>query len=223
MARKLVNGTVPSIGATFGTVTNITGISNAASAVFSFSAGHGITVGDYFEVLSNGWPQLAGRVFRASAVSTNDITVAGLNTTSTTEYPAAQGSGTGRRVVTWAAIQQVNADGLTVAGGEQQFLTGQYIDSSLEFRVPVNKSAIDLTMVVDDDQTLSYWTTVRAAEVAGGAGTNYPLKLTYPGGGGNAVGAGIWTVSAAPAMQGNNVQKRTIGVAMASVFSEYTT
>lgn len=223
MARKLVNGTIPSIGATFGTSTAITGISNASSAVFTFGAGHGITVGDYFEVTANGWPQLAGRVFRASAVATNDITVAGLNTTSTTEYPAGQGSGTGRRIVTWAAIQQVNADGLTVSGGEQQFLTGQYIDSSLEFRVPTNKSAIDLSMVVDDDQTLSYWTTVRAAETAGVAGTNYPIRLTYPGGGGNAVATGVWTVSAVPAMQGNNVQKRTIGVAMAAVFTEYTT
>lgn len=223
MGRKLVNGTVPYIGATFGTATNITGISNAASAVFSFAAGHGITVGDYFEVPSCGWPQLAGRVFRASAVSTNDITVAGLNTTSTTDYPAGQGTGSGRRIITWAAIQQVNADGLSVSGGEQQFLTGQYIDSSLEFRVPTNKSAIDVSMLVDDDQTLGYWTTVRAAETAGAAGTSYPLKLTYPGGGGNAVGSGIWTVSAAPAMQGNNVQKRTIGVAMAGVFTEYTT
>ena len=219
MSRKLVNGTIPSIGATFGTSTNITAITNATAAVATFAAGHGITVGDSVEITSSGWPKLANRVFRASAVSTNDITLEKADTSSTTDYPAGQGAGTGRRIITWAAIQQVNADGLTVDGGEQQFKEGQYIDSSLQFRFPTLKTPINAAMVVDDDQTLTYWTTVRAAEAAL---TNYPFRLAYPNGTGFAVGTGIWTVSAAPAMTGNDVQKRTINVAMASLFTEYT-
>lgn len=217
MARKLTNGTVPAIGATFGTTTAITGTTNANPAVATFAAGHGLVTGEYVEIVSHDWPQLVGRVFRTS-VSTNAVTLVGLDASNATLYPAG-GTGTGRRIITWANIQQVNADGITVDGGEQQFLEGQYIDSNLQFRIPTLKTAINAAMVVDDDQSLTYWTTVRAAEVAQ---TNYPIRLQYPGGGGFAVGTGIWTVSAAPAISGNNVQKRTIGCALASLFTEYT-
>lgn len=220
MARKLVNGTIPAIGATFGTSTNITAITNASAAVATFAAGHGIVVGDYVEITASGWPLLAGRVFRASAVSTNDITLLGADTSSTTLYPAGAGAGsTGRRIITWAAIQQVNADGIKVDGGDQQFTEGQYIDATLQFRYPTLKTPINAEMVVDDDQSLSYWSTVRAAEAAL---VNQPFRLQYPGGTGFAVGTGIWTVSAAPALTGNSVQKRTINVALASLFTEYT-
>lgn len=220
MARKLVNGTIPAIGATFGTATNITGITNASPAVATFASGHGIVVGDYVEITASGWPLAANRVFRASVVAADVITLAGLDATSTTLYPAGAAAGsTGRRIITWAALQQVNADGLTVDGGEQQFTEGQYIDSSLQFRFPTLKTPINAAMVVDDDQALSYWTTVRAAEAAL---TNYPVRFQYPGGGGFAVGTGIWTVSAAPALAGNQVQKRTINCALAGLFTEYT-
>jgi hypothetical protein len=221
MARKIVNGTVPSIGATFGTSTNITAMTNANPCVATFAAAHGIIVGDYVEITASGWPLAANRVFRASVVSTNDITLEGFNTTNTALYPAAGGVGsTGRRIITWVAIQQVNADGLTVDGGDQQFKEGQYIDSALQFRFPTLKTPINAAMVVDDDQSLSYWTTVRAAEAAL---TNYPVRMAYPSSTGFAVGTGLWTVSAAPAMTGNDVQKRTINVALASIFTEYTT
>lgn len=217
MARKLTNGTTVSIGATFGTTTAITGTSNANPAIATFSAGHGLVTGEYVEILTHDWPQLVGRVFKTS-VATNAITLVGLDAASTTDYPAG-GTGSGRRIITWVAVQQLNADGLTIDGGEQQFLDGQYIDSSLMFRIPTNQTPIGVNMVVDDDQSLTYWTTVRAAEVAK---TGYPIKLLYPGTTGNAAGSGIWTVSAAPAFTGNNVQKRTIAVSMLSRFSEYT-
>ena len=220
MARKLVNGTIPAIGATFGTSTNITAITNAASAVATFAAGHGIVVGDYVEITASGWPLLANRVFRASAVSTNDVTLLGADTSSTTLYPAGAGAGsTGRRIITWVAIQQVNADGLTVDGGEQQFEVGQYIDASLQFRFPTLKTPINAEMIVDDDQSMTHWSTVLAAQAAL---TNYPVRFAYPSASGFAVGTGIFTVSAAPALKGNQVQKRTINVALAGLFTEYT-
>ncbi len=67
MARKLTNGTVPAIGATFGTVTAITTTSNANPAIAAFAAGHGLVTGDYVEIISHDWPQL-GRVSAAAAV-----------------------------------------------------------------------------------------------------------------------------------------------------------
>ena len=72
---------------------------------------------------------------------------------------------------------------------------------------------------VDDDQSMTHWTTVLAAQAAL---TNYPIRFAYPSSSGIAVGTGIFTVSAAPALKGNQVQKRTINVALAGLFTEYT-
>lgn len=218
MARKLVSGTIPAIGATFGTSTAISAATNAASCVFTFASGHGITIGDYFEVTALGWPLGANRVFRASAVSTNDITALNFNTSDLAKYPAGAGVGFGRRIITWAAIQQANKDQVTTTGGDQNFEQGQYIDTDLQHEYPTNKNPIRVTFVVDDDQSMTYWTTVRAAE---DALTSYPIRLAYPGGSGFAVGTGVWTVSAAPDVSGF-VQKRTITVAMQNKFTEYT-
>lgn len=214
MARKIVNGTVFQIGSTFGTTSNITAVTNAANAVLTLAAGHGVVVNDYIEIITSGWSGLLGRVFRATAVSTNDVTIA-YDSTSTTVNPAGGGVGTARRITAWAAIQQVN--NAQVSGGEQNFGEGQYIDSAVSFRYPTNKNAIAVEFTVDDDQSLTYWTTVKAAQAAL---TNYPLRMDYPGSGG-ACGTGVWTFSAAPGIEINSVQKRTINVSMANVFTEY--
>ena len=101
MARIIVNGSVPSIAATFRSTATITGISNAAAAVASLGAGHGTVVGDFVEIVSSGWSRLVGRVFRVSNVATNDVTLEGCDTTSTATFPAGQGAGTLRAVLTW--------------------------------------------------------------------------------------------------------------------------
>ncbi|HRZ59893.1 MAG TPA: phage tail tube protein [Rubrivivax sp.] len=214
MSRKIVNGTIFEVGTTYGSAITISAATNAAQCVLTLSAAHGVTVGDVIEIVTSGWGALIGRAFRAVAVATNDVTIA-IDTSSTASFPAGQGAGTARKVTAWAQIQQVNSP--SVSGGEQNFGTGQYIDQSVGFEYPTNKSPIKVTFEVDDDQSLTYWTTLKAAQANL---ANYALRMTYPGSGG-AVGTGIWTYSAAPALESNNVQKRTINVSLANVFTEY--
>lgn len=214
MARKIVNGTLFEIGTTYGSSVNITAATNVSSCVLTLGAGHSVVVNDFVEIITNGWGALIGRVFKVTAVATNDVTIA-FDSSSTAAFPAGQGTGTLRRVTAWAQVQQVNNP--QVSGGEQNFGEGQYIDQSVGFKYPTNKSPIDVTFEVDDDQSLAYWTTVKAAQASLG---NYALRMTYPGGGG-ACGTGIWTYSAAPGLAVNSVQKRTINVALANVFTEY--
>lgn len=73
---------------------------------------------------------------------------------------------------------------------------------------------------VDDDQSLSYWTQVKAAAAAL---TARPVRLRDGTGIPRAVGTGIWTFSAAPAVAVNSVLKRQINVAISAAFSEYAT
>lgn len=218
--RKQVNGTVQSIGATFGTTTAISAITNANPAVATFGVGHGITVGKWVEIVTSGWSGIVSRLYRASAVATNDVTLEGLNTTSTVLYPAGVGVGTGRLVATFVPLQQVLRDGFTVTGGEPKEKVSGYIDSDLDFIFYTGKNPIRVEMKVDDDQSLTFWTTVRAAEAAA---TNYPLLVTYANGGGFAAATGVWVVSPAPEMAGDDVHKRQINIALAGRFTEYQT
>ncbi|MFO0270905.1 MAG: phage tail tube protein [Gemmatimonadota bacterium] len=217
MARIIVNGSVPSIAATFRATATITAITNGANAVATLGAGHGTVVGDFVEIVSSGWSRLVGRVFRVSAVSTNDVTLEGCDTTSTATFPAGQGAGTLRAVLSWTDLQQINE--LNITGGEQQFQEGQYIDNPLQFRFPTNQTPIDVSFNVDDDQAMTFWTQVRAAAASL---ANRPIRIRDATGIPRAVGTGVWSFSAAPALAVNQVLKRTINVAMAAQFSEYT-
>lgn len=218
MPRIIVNGSVPSIANTFRSVATITGISNAVNAVATMGAGHATVVGDFVEILTSGWAALVGRVFRVSAVATNDVTLEGCDTSSTALFPAGQGAGTARAVLTWTDLQQVN--NLTTSGGEQQTETGQYINDPMQFRFPTNLTPIDVTISLDDDQSMPFWVPVRAAVAAL---SPRPIRLRDGVGIPRSVGTGIWTMSAAAAGEVNSVWKRTIVVLMSNRFTEYTT
>jgi hypothetical protein len=81
MGKTLSTGAILSIAKTYGTSSNMTAITNAAEAVATLAAGHGVVVGDFLEVTS-GWDLLNGRIVRAKTVATNDITFETINTTS---------------------------------------------------------------------------------------------------------------------------------------------
>lgn len=217
MARKLTNGTTLAIGSTFGTTATITAISNASPAVATCSVGHGLVVGDWVQILTSGWSRAAARVFRVSAVATNDVTLEGFDTTDTTKYSAGGGAGTLREVTAWTDVTQINADSFATSGGEQNFETGQYLDSDQAFNLRTNKSPVQITIVVDDDQTASFWTTVKAADASG---ADYPLRLSYPEGG-KTVASGTWSYETFARLAGNQVRKRGIFIALSSVPTEY--
>jgi hypothetical protein len=215
-----VNGTQFEVAATYRALASIISMTNAANAVATLGVGHGTVVNDHVEILTCGWSRLIGRVFRVSAVSTNDVTLEGCNTTSTSDFPTGAGAGTLRAGLTYAQLGQVNE--ITLDGGEQQFEQGQYVNDPLQFRFPTSKSPLEVSFDLDDDQLLAFWTHINASE---SGLSNRMLRMIYPGNPslGRAVGTGIWTKSAAPSMSLNNVQKRTVAIAMANTFTEYST
>lgn len=218
MARIVVNGSKMQIATGYQTAFTITETSNANPAVATLSASHGVVVGDYVEITSHDWPSLIGRVFRVSAVSVNDVTLEGLNTSDTAKFPAAGGAGGGREVSGWSDVAQINE--LTVAGGEQQFAEGQYLDSALQFRYPTVKSAVTVTVNVDDDQSLGFWTHVKASE---SALSNRAFRLIDNASIPRIVATGIWMRSAAPAVSVNGVFKRQVSISVTSDVTEYAT
>ena len=151
MAVSLPNGSIVKLASGYGAAKSVTAISNAAEAVATLEASHGIVVGDFVEVTS-GWSKLNNRIVRVSAVATNDVTLEGFNSTSTSRFPAGGGIGSVRKVSGWTQLAQILNS--SSSGGEQQFATYQFLEDDDEKRIPTSKSAAGISFTVADDPDL---------------------------------------------------------------------
>lgn len=161
MSVRLPNGATVHIGSTYGTAATLTAFSNANPGVMTLSASHGVIVSDVFEVTS-GWARANGNVYRASVVATNDVTVEGLNTSSTTLFPAGSGTGTIREVTAWTQMSQVLE--ATTNGGDQQFVTYSFLEEDAEHQIPTVTSPISFKFVLGDDATLPHYSVLATAD-----------------------------------------------------------
>jgi hypothetical protein len=172
----LPNGSAFALASTYGASKAMSAVTNAAEGVATLEAAHAIIVGDIFEV-NSGWGDLDGRLVRAKTVSTNDVTLEGINTASTTRFPAGSGTGTIRECSAWTSITQVLE--ATTSGGDPKFYTYQYLDAQSERQVPTGSSAQSLSLKLADDQTLPWFAALDAADLAG---TPTGLRITLPSG-----------------------------------------
>lgn len=160
MSVALPNGSIVSIASGYGAEKDMTAVSNASEAVATLEASHGVVENDYLEVTS-GWSRLNARIVRADSVSTNDVTLEDINTTSTTLYPAGTGTGTVREISGWTQLSQIL--GVSSTGGEQQFATYQFLEADAEVRIPTSKSAAGITFTIADDPTLAGYILAKTA------------------------------------------------------------
>ena len=160
MAITLSTGTIAAIAKTYGAAVTMSALTNAAEGVATLAASHGVIVGDYLEVTS-GWGRLDKKVVRVKTVSVNDVTLEGINTTSTTLYPAGSGIGSIRRITAWDNLSQLKD--FSVSGGDQNFADVTAIDDVVERKVPTTRGAVSLSMTVMDDPTLAWYATVQTA------------------------------------------------------------
>lgn len=150
MAVSLPNGSIVAIASGYGADVTISAISNASPAVAT-AAAHGFTDGDYIEVTS-GWSRLTDKVVRVDNATTGTFELEGIDTSSTSIYPTSGGAGTARKISGFTQLAQIT--GSTSSGGEQQFLTYQFLEADAEKRIPTFKSAAGITFNVADDPTL---------------------------------------------------------------------
>lgn len=159
MAVQLPNGSLVAIAAGYGSPITVTGISNANPGVAS-SVGHGLADGDIIEVTS-GWSRLTDKIVRVDNAAADAFDLEGINTTSTSVYATGGGGGSVREVTSWTQLAQI----LTSAsqGGEQQFLTYQFLEADAEKRIPTFKSAAGITFSIAYDPDLPGYQLVQAA------------------------------------------------------------
>lgn len=175
MSVSLPNGTVYALATTYAVALNVTAATNASEAVLTVT--NSLTVGDLVEYVSS-WAKATMRIFRVKLATGTSITLEGLDTTSTTLYPAGSGTGTLRKIMTWTPISQVLS--CESSGGEPKYVTYEFVEAENENEIPNGFSAQKLTMSIADDPTLPHHAALKTAtegrKVAG-------LKAALPAGG----------------------------------------
>lgn len=176
MTVRIPNGAQFSLGTTYGASKVMSAISNAAEGVATLEASHGVVENDIL-VVTSGWSQLNGRVVRADSVSTNDVTLEDIDTSSTTRFPAGSGAGTVQEVTAWTQITQVLE--ASSSGGDQQFTTYSFLEDNTERQIPTVRSPISITLQVADDTSLAHYAALVAAD---DDRQTRALRLVLPGG-----------------------------------------
>lgn len=155
----LPNGSTISISTSFAAAKTITAITNANPGVASATA-HGYANGDVV-VVSSGWPNLDGRVVRVASQATDNFALEGVNTTSTTRFPAGTGAGSAKKVSSWTQISGIL--GTSSSGGEQQFWEGAVLEAQRNIRIPTTQSASGIELTVSDDPAAAWYAIAKEA------------------------------------------------------------
>lgn len=208
MAKTIGNGTSFAIASTIGSAITMTAITNATEAVATLSAAHGVVVNDILEITS-GWEQLSGRIARVKVVATNDVTLELINTSSTANFPAAQGAGSVRKISAWATMTQVRE--VAKSGGDQQYVDATALSDKIESQMPTVKAARNLVFTVMDDPALSWRATVQSAQ---DGLVNVPARRL------NAKGQptyynGLWSIDQDASVARNEIDTHTVALAVA--------
>jgi hypothetical protein len=161
MAVNLPNGSTVAISSGFGTAKTMSAITNAAEAVATLEASHGVVENDIL-VITSGWSRLNGRVARADSVSTNDVTLEDIKTSDTGRFPNGGGAGSVKEVTGFTQISQMLE--ISTEGGDQQFTTYSFLEDDTERQIPTQKSPVSLTMQIADDQSLAHYALLDAAD-----------------------------------------------------------
>lgn len=210
MARTPVNGMVVAIAATFGATKSMSAVTNAAEAVATLEAAHGVIVNDVLQLITSGWPKAEGRVLRAKTVATNDITLEGFDTQSTTDYPSGSGAGTVREVLTWTNVGQILGDSFQSSGGEQQYNAFQYLDQDAQIEEPTFLSPGRIQFTVDSDATAAGQILLQTL-MASRAIT--PFRLTARTGW-KMYASGIFSLAVAPSIASNQNVRRQVAITL---------
>jgi hypothetical protein len=216
MAITLATGTQLAIATTYAASSNMTAITNATEAVATLAAAHGVVVGDFLEVTS-GWDLLNSRIVRVKTVATNDVTFEGINTSSTSNYPAGTGTGTIRRITAWTSITQVQS--FDTSGGDLNFADITTIVDKTQKQVPTTRSAQTLSMTVFDDTALAGQIAVQAASDANAA-TGF--RIVFPNASRMVIN-GYYSIGASPNVAVNAPLTNTISFSAVAQATRYAT
>lgn len=198
----LPNGATLELAVAFAAAKNITEISNADPAVATSTA-HGLTDGTII-LLSSGWGKLDGRASRVDGVTTDTFELEGISTLNETFYTPDGGAGSFQSVTSWVGITKVT--GVSVTGGEQQFLTVGYLEEDDDRQFPTNRNPMSMAITVEDQPSAGY---VPVVEGYNDNKTQTILRLNLPNGD-KLLYPGFVSITDTPTLERNALMTRTV-------------
>ncbi|ERO65292.1 phage tail protein [Pseudomonas piscis] len=215
MGYKIPNGGTFQHAATYAPPLAFTAITNAAEAVASVVAAD-LDVGDIV-LLTSGWSKLDNKVVRVKAATATAITLEGIDTTDTQLFPAGNGAGSMKKILSWVLIPQVTD--LAFSGGEQNYLDVVFLEDDQGKQIPTDKSAASMTLTIADDPAQPFNSVLMSAD----AGKKVQAaRLNLPGNDTLLYGA-YTSFSKQPAVSRNNLLTRTVSLALQSEPTRYLT
>lgn len=213
MAVSLPNGATIAIATGYGASTNITAVTNAKPAVATLAAGGSVVAGDIL-VLKSGWSRLNDRVIR-SASSGDSVTLEGTDTTNVATFPAGSGLGSLVEVTGWQQITQILET--SSSGGEQQFVTYEFLEDDAQHQIPTVKSPVSFKFKIADDATLAHYAVLDAADISR---TPQAVRLLLPTGSVIYWNAYV-TLSRTPTLTKNEVMGLEVTMSLVSEVTRY--
>lgn len=175
MSVSLPNGITLALATAYGSPLTVSALTNANPAVATSTA-HGLSDADIV-VVTSGWQKLNDRAVRVSGSTTNAFDYEGIDTSSTTLYPAGSGTGSVKKVNTFTQISQI-LDCQT-SGGDMQFANYSFLEQDFETQLPTQASPMTINLTIADDATLAGYAALKAAAEARDVRV---LKCTFPNG-----------------------------------------
>lgn len=213
MGFKIPNGGTFQHAATYEAALAFTAISNASEAVATV-VGADLDAGDIV-LLNSGWSKLDNKVVRVKSATAVAITLEAIDTTDTQIFPAGNGAGTMRKVLTWVQIPQVTD--LAFSGGEQNYLDVVFLENDQGKQIPTDKSAASMVLTIADDPAQAFNAVLLKAD----AGKQVQAaRLNLPGNDTLLYGA-YTSFSKQPAVSRNNLLTRTVNLALQAEPTRY--
>lgn len=166
--------------ASLGAAKVMSALSNATEAVAVLASGHSI-VDDDILIIFSGWLKANKRIARATNVDTdNNVTFEGIDTSSTTRFPVGSGTGTIQEVPAAYWVQIPYVKDFAGQGGEQQFVTEEFLDSDDQYEFPTSRTPRRYSCgVAFQGTTATHFGGLRTASENR---HEIPFRITYPDG-----------------------------------------
>jgi hypothetical protein len=175
MAIQVPDGSIISIGTTFGAAKSVTAITNANPGVAT-SAAHGLTNGALV-IMQSTWPRLNNRIVRVAGSVASAFNLEGIDTTLTSLYPAGGGAGTATEVTAWTPISQITQ--FDTNGGDQKMADVSFLELDFDTQLPSTTSAMSINIGIADDPSLAGY---QALKLASDTRAIRPLRVQMPNG-----------------------------------------
>jgi hypothetical protein len=160
MALTPPNGSTFSVATTYAPAVAVSAASNAQECVLT-TAANTFAAGDILEFSSAGWVRANLRIFRVKAATATTVTLEGFDTTNLKLYPAGQGGGSLRKVLTWTVMPYMKE--FTPSGGDPKYNTEEFLDVDDEIQMFNGFSAVSIAMSIADDPSLPHNAVLQAA------------------------------------------------------------